>query len=100
MNQLTLGCVWPATRQFSSKVCPSAREDEEDSIRTGGITPEAAEDEEGLDCNLTARLPNFPSSPFPSTCRKLPGHLLGGPPELLGMDTMMDVSSRLVPSFT
>lgn len=44
---VTLGCVWPATRQFSSKVCPSARDEEEDSILTGGTTLEAVGGQRG-----------------------------------------------------
>lgn len=99
MNQVIWGCVWPATRQFSSKVCPSAREEEEDSIRTGGITTEDAEEKKGPGWCPVARLPNFLSGQE-EACHKLPGHLLCGPPELVGMDTMMDVSSRLAPSFT
>ena len=35
------GC--PETRQFRSSVCPSATCEEDDSIRTGGVTPSAGD---------------------------------------------------------
>lgn len=44
MSHVTSGLVWPETRQFSSSICPSARDEEEDSILTGGTTLEAMED--------------------------------------------------------
>lgn len=40
---VTWAWACPETRQFRSKVCPSATCEEDDSIRTGGVTPSAGD---------------------------------------------------------
>lgn len=43
LYQVMVAWPWPATMQSRSRVCPSATEEEEDSMRTGGVTPEAGD---------------------------------------------------------
>ena len=47
LYQVTVACPCPATMQWRSKVCPSATEEDEDSMRSGGVTPMAGDSNGG-----------------------------------------------------